>query len=63
MSIFSVRVTETLERAVIIHASNMEEALQSVRGEYKNEGIVLDSGDFAGVIFSAKEIREEAEKC
>lgn len=63
MSRFSVSVTETLQRTVVIHASDMDEALESVRGEYKNEGIVLDSSDFVGVIFAAKEITEEAQKC
>jgi hypothetical protein len=46
---FEVRITETLERTVIVEARNMEEAKDIVTEQYRNSDHVLDADDFTGV--------------
>jgi len=51
---YSVVITETLERSIDIEAVTGDEALEKVKGLYRESEIVLDSGDFTGVVFSIK---------
>jgi hypothetical protein len=63
MATVVVKITDTLERIVtVMDALSVDAALDSVRADYKREDIVLDSGDFTDVTFSAEKV-EEAEKC
>lgn len=52
---FVVYITETLQRKVIVKATNEIEAINQVADQYYNEEIVLDSTDYLGVDFDAKE--------
>lgn len=52
---FVVYITETLQRKVIVEATNEIEAINQVADQYYNEEIVLDSTDYLGVDFDAKE--------
>ena len=52
---FVVYITETLQRKVIVEANNEIEAINEVADKYYNEEIVLDSTDYLGVDFDAKE--------
>lgn len=52
---FVVYITETLQRKVIIEATNEIEAINEIADKYYNEEIVLDSTDYLGVDFDAKE--------
>ena len=49
---FQIEITETLQRTVTVEALNIEDALRTVRFQYENETIVLDSGDFIDVEFN-----------
>lgn len=46
MNKYSVEITETLQRTVEIEAENATEAYKKVNAMYRDEDIVLDSGDF-----------------
>lgn len=52
---FVVYITETLQRKVIVEATNEIEAINQVADQYYNEEIVLDSTDYLGINFDAKE--------
>ena len=52
---YVVYITETLQRKVIIEASNESEAIDEIADKYYNEEIVLDSTDYLSVDFDAKE--------
>lgn len=52
---FVVYITETLQKKVIVEATNEIEAINQVADQYYNEEIVLDSTDYLGVDFDAKE--------
>ena len=52
---FVVYITETLQRKVIVEATNEIEAINEIADKYYNEEIVLDSTDYLGVDFNAKE--------
>lgn len=52
---FVVYIIETLQRKVIVEANNENEAINQVADQYYNEEIVLDSTDYLGVDFDAKE--------
>ena len=52
---FVVYITETLQRKVIVEATNEIEAINQVADQYYNEEIVLDSTDYLGVYIDAKE--------
>lgn len=43
---YKVEIQELLARTINVEANNEEEALSIVRTRYKNEEIILDSGDF-----------------
>ena len=46
MKKYTIEITETLTRLVIIEAENPDEAERLVREKYKNGEIVLDADDF-----------------
>lgn len=52
---YVVYITETLQRKVIIEASNESEAIDEIANKYYNEEIVLDSADYLSVDFDAIE--------
>ena len=52
---YVVYITETLQRKVIIEASNESEAINEITDKYYNEEIVLDSTDYLSVDFDAIE--------
>lgn len=52
---YVVYITETLQRKVIIEASNESEAIDKIADKYYNEEIVLDSTDYLSVDFDAIE--------
>lgn len=52
---YVVYITETLQRKVIIEASNESEAIDEIVDKYYNEEIVLDSTDYLSVDFDAIE--------
>jgi len=52
---FVVYITETLQRKVIVEATNEIEAIKEIADKYYNEEIVLDSTDYLGVDFDDKE--------
>lgn len=52
---FVVYITETLQKKVVIKANNEIEAINEIADKYYNEEIVLDSTDYLGVDFDAKE--------
>ena len=41
-----VRITETLQRDVMVEAETVDEALDKVKEMYNNEEIILDEGDY-----------------
>ena len=45
---YSVAIEEILRREVAVEAEDAEEAEEIVEALYRNEGIVLDAGDFIG---------------
>lgn len=52
---FVVYITETLQKKVIVKANNEIEAINEIADKYYNEEIILDSTDYLGVDFDAKE--------
>lgn len=52
---YVVYITETLQRKVIIEASNESEAINEIADKYYNEEIVLDNTDYLSVEFDTKE--------
>lgn len=52
MKTYYIRVTETLDRIVEVHAKDSSEALQKAEDAYYNGEIVLDSEDFVDTQFN-----------
>ena len=52
MKTYYIRVTETLDRIVEVHAEDLGEALQKAEDSYYNGEIVLDSEDFVDTQFN-----------
>lgn len=52
---YVVYITETLQRKIIIEASNESEAIDEIADKYYNEEIVLDNTDYLSVDFDAIE--------
>ena len=46
MNIYKVEIKEILSRVVIVEAENEEDAKRQIENDYRNEDIVLDSGDY-----------------
>lgn len=55
MSKYTIEITETLQRAILIEAESEEVALEKVRTMYENEEVVLDSDDFVGTVIEITE--------
>ena len=51
MKTFYISVTETLNRIVEVHATDVCDAIQKVTDAYLDEQIVLDSDDYVDVDF------------
>lgn len=52
MKTYYIRVTETLDRIVEVHAEDLSEALQKTEDAYYNGEIVLDSEDYVDTQFN-----------
>lgn len=52
MKTYYIRVTETLDRIVEVHAEDLSEALQKAEDAYYNGEIVLDSEDYVDTQFN-----------
>ena len=50
MDEYTVEITETLQRDVTVKAADADDALDKVRAMYRNSEVVLDDGDFDGVV-------------
>lgn len=48
MKTFSISITEVLKTTVETHAENLEEAIQNVKDQYRNQEIILTADDFTG---------------
>lgn len=46
MNIYKVEIKEILSKVVIVEAENEEDAKSKIENDYRNEEIVLDSGDY-----------------
>ncbi|MDO5606977.1 MAG: DpnD/PcfM family protein [Capnocytophaga sp.] len=46
MKTFKIEIQEFLSKIVEIEAKNIDEAISKVKEMYRNEEIVLDSGDY-----------------
>ena len=55
MSKYTIEITETLQRSILIEAESEEMALEKVRTMYENEEVVLDSDDFVGTVIEITE--------
>lgn len=55
--IYTIEITETLQKQVKIKASSQEEAEKKVREQYQNNEIVLDSNDYIDTCYQC--IKEE----
>lgn len=52
MKTYYIRVTETIDRIVEVHAEDSSEALQKAEDAYYNGEIVLDSEDYVDTQFN-----------
>lgn len=58
MKEFDIKITETLEKTVTVHADSKQEAEEMVQDAYYNSEHVLDSENFTGVDFGTQDERE-----
>lgn len=54
---YTVEITESLGRCIIVSAASELEAIEKAAREYKNQRIVLDAEDFVSVDFNVRERR------
>lgn len=54
MSEYTVRVTETLSRLVMVDVLDVEDAIDVVQDQYNNEEVILDASDFDDVKFEVE---------
>lgn len=56
--IFKVRITETLEKSVVVEAENEKEAIQLIDNAYRaaDESCILSAENFTGVEFKAEKL-------
>lgn len=52
MKKFTVEITETLQRQIEVEAEDDNEAISKVEEMYRNEEVVLDSGDHIDTEFN-----------
>ena len=57
MKIYNIEIEELLQRVVRVKANSLDEAIDKVEEEYRNEKYVLDYNDFKGVEF--REYKDE----
>ena len=50
MEIFKIEITETLQKAIEVSASSLDEALEIIKNKYNNGEIVLDSNDYIDTV-------------
>lgn len=55
--IFEIEIEEVLQKVVKVKADSLDEAIDKVEEEYRNEKYVLDYNDFEGVEF--REFKDE----
>ena len=55
--IFEIEIEEVLQKVVKVKADSLDEAIDKVEEEYRNEIYVLDYNDFKGVEF--REYKDE----
>lgn len=55
MKEYCISITETLARQVYIHAAAADEAINTVKQNWKNGTYILTSDDFSGVDFTVAE--------
>lgn len=55
--IFEIEIEEVLQKVVKVKADSLDEAIDKVEEEYRNEEYVLDYNDFKGVEF--REFKDE----
>lgn len=52
MKKFTVEITETLQRQIEVEAADENEAISKAEEMYRNEEVVLDSGDYIDTEFN-----------
>lgn len=52
MKKFTVEITETLQRQIEVEAADENEAISKVEEMYRDEEVVLDSGDYIDTEFN-----------
>ena len=57
MKIYEIEIEEVLQKVVKVKADSLDEAIDKVEEEYRNEKYVLDYNDFEGVEF--REFKDE----
>lgn len=57
MKIYEIEIEEVLQKVVKVKADSLDEAIDKVEEEYRNEKYVLDYNDFKGVGF--REFKDE----
>lgn len=57
MKDYSIEVTETLQRTVIVTAQSIEDALGQVRRQYQEQRIILTDSHYISTDFSLAAIR------
>ena len=59
MKKFAIKITETLEKTVIVEAENTYEALQLCEKKYKDaeDDFILSSSDYSGVEFTPTDLK------
>ena len=62
MKKFTVEITETLQRQIEVEAEDENEAISKVEEMYRNEEVVLDSGDHIDTEFNLIDKNERKEE-
>ena len=57
MKIYEIEIEEVLQKVVKVKADSLDDAIDTVEEEYRNEKYVLDYNDFKGVEF--REFKDE----
>lgn len=57
MKIYEIEIEELLQKVIKVKADSLDEAIDKVEEEYRNEKYVLDYNDFKGVEF--REYKDE----
>lgn len=63
--IYSIEITETLQKQVSIQENSYEEAERKVKEKYQNNEIVLDSNDYIDTCYQCikeEKIKKEMER-